>query len=53
MININTLKDRFISASIVEKLIYINIAVFILTFIFQLFQDSPENQINWFVDWFS
>ena len=38
MININTLKDRFISASIVEKLIYINIAVFILTFIFQLFQ---------------
>lgn len=53
MIHINTLKERFRNGSIVEKLIYINIAVFLLTFIFKLFQGSPEHQINWFVDWFS
>ena len=53
MIKINTLKNRFRNGSIVEKLIYINIAVFLLTFIFQLFQGAPEQQVNWFIDWFS
>lgn len=49
---INDLKARYHNGNIVEKLIYINIAVFFLTFIFQLFQNST-NQISWLVEWFS
>jgi len=50
---INNLKNRFKNGNIVEKLIYINIAVFILTLLFNVFQGLYKGQINWFVDWFS
>ena len=53
MSSIYNLKDRFQKGNIVEKIIYINIAVFILTYIFQLFQGSNQNQISWLVEWFS
>jgi len=50
---INNLKGRFQNGNIVEKLIYINIAIFILTLLFNVFQGLYKGQINWFVDWFS
>jgi membrane associated rhomboid family serine protease len=50
---LNNLKSRFQNGSIVEKLIYINIAIFILTLLFNVFQGLYKGQINWFVDWFS
>jgi membrane associated rhomboid family serine protease len=50
---LNNLKSRFQNGSIVEKIIYINIAIFILTLLFNVFQGLYKGQINWFVDWFS
>tara|TARA_B100000809_G_scaffold155743_1_gene153036 strand:+ start:6186 stop:7040 length:855 start_codon:yes stop_codon:yes gene_type:complete len=50
---INNLKGRFQNGNIVEKLIYINIAIFILTLLFNVFQGLYKGQINWLVDWFS
>ena len=49
---IEDLKSRYKKGNIVEKLIYINVAVFFSTFIFQLFQGSA-NEINLLVNWFS
>ncbi|MEE9407806.1 MAG: rhomboid family intramembrane serine protease [Polaribacter sp.] len=48
---INEIKSRYKGGNIVEKLIYINIAVFILTIVASLFKSSIE--INWLVEWFS
>lgn len=50
---LNNLKSRFQNGSIVEKIIYINIAIFISTLLFNVFQGLYKGQINWFVDWFS
>ncbi len=50
---IDNLKDRFQKGNIVDKLIYINIALFLLTYIFQLFQGSNQHQISWLIEWFS
>ena len=49
---IEDVKSRYKKGNIVEKLIYINIALFFSSYIFQLFQGSP-NQLNWLVEWFS
>ena len=49
---IDDIKSRYIKGNIVEKLIYINIALFFSSYIFQLFQGS-SNQLNWLVEWFS
>lgn len=50
---IDNLKSRYLKGNIVEKIIYINIAIFILTLLFSVFQGLYKGQINWFVDWFS
>ncbi len=49
---IEDLKSRYIKGNIVEKLIFINVGLFFLTFISQLFQNSL-NEVNFLVEWFS
>ena len=50
---IDNIKSRYNSGNIVEKLIYINLAVFIFTLLISVFQDLYKGQINWVVEWFS
>ena len=50
---INNLKDRFQKGNIVEKLIYINIAVFVLAALINVLQSLYKSHTNWFVYWFS
>ena len=50
---VNNIKQRFESGNIVEKLIYINIFLFVLTLLISVFQSLFKNDINWMVDWFS
>jgi membrane associated rhomboid family serine protease len=50
---IDNIKSRYNSENIVEKLIYINLAVFIFTLLISVFQDLYKGQINWVVEWFS
>ncbi|OAD45103.1 rhomboid family intramembrane serine protease [Polaribacter atrinae] len=50
---IDDIKDRYKSGNIVEKLIYINIAIFIFTLLTSVFQDLYKGEINWVVTWFS
>lgn len=50
---IDDLKYRYKKGNIVEKLIYINIAVFVLTLLISVIQGLYEGQINWLVEWFS
>lgn len=50
---INDIKFRYKKGNIVEKLIYINIAVFIFTLLISVIQGLYEGQANWFVEWFS
>jgi membrane associated rhomboid family serine protease len=50
---INNLKDRFQKGNIVEKLIYINIAVFVLAALINVLQGLYKSHTNWFVYWFS
>lgn len=49
---LNTLQIRFKQANIVEKLLYINLAVFLLVFVFNtlgfLFQSNTNFIVNWF-----
>ncbi|MCD8435547.1 rhomboid family intramembrane serine protease [Tenacibaculum dicentrarchi] len=49
METLNTLKYRFKNAGIVEQLIYVNLAIYILVFITNIFQ--PNN--NFIIEWFS
>ena len=51
ILNVNSL--RFKQATIVEKLIYINLAVFILTLLISVFQGLYKNESNFIVTWFS
>jgi len=46
-------QNRFKEGSIVEKLIYVNIAVFILTLLVSVFQGLYKNESNFIVEWFS
>ncbi|WP_343330060.1 rhomboid family intramembrane serine protease [Polaribacter staleyi] len=50
---IDDIKLRYKNGNIVEKLIYVNIAVFIFTLLISVFQDLYKGQINWVVEWFS
>jgi membrane associated rhomboid family serine protease len=50
---IDTLKNRYSNGNIVDKLIYINIAVFIFTILISVFQGLYKGEINWLVEWFS
>lgn len=50
---IDDIKIRYKKGNIVEKLIYINIAIFILTLLVSVVQGLYEGQINWLVEWFS
>jgi membrane associated rhomboid family serine protease len=50
---IDDIKNRYKSGNIVEKLIYINLAIFIFTLLTSVFQDLYKGEINWIVTWFS
>ncbi|MFY9243094.1 MAG: rhomboid family intramembrane serine protease [Polaribacter sp.] len=50
---IDDIKNRYSKGNIVEKLIYINIAVFILTLLISVIQGLYKGQVNWLVEWFS
>ena len=50
---INDIKSRYSNGNIVEKLIYINIAVFVLTLLLSVFQELYKGDLNWSVEWFS
>lgn len=50
---IDQLKSRYYNGTIVDKLIYINIAVFILTLVISTFQGLYKSDMNWLVEWFS
>lgn len=50
---VDNFKNRFRSGNIVEKLIYINIAVFIITLLINVFQGLYANSSNFIVSWFA
>ncbi len=50
---INDIKKRYTKGNIVEKLIFINIAAFVITILVSVVQGLYEGQINWLIDWFS
>ena len=50
---IQNIQNRFRQGTIVEKIIYINIAVFFLTMIVSVFQGLYKNESNFIVQWFS
>jgi len=50
---INNIKSRYQRGNIVEKLIYINLAVFIFTLFISVFKDLYKGEVNFIVDWFS
>ncbi|MCI2227991.1 rhomboid family intramembrane serine protease [Polaribacter sp. MSW13] len=50
---LDDIKHRYKGGNIVEKLIYINIAVFIATLLISIFQGLYKGEINWLVEWFS
>ncbi len=47
------IKYRYKKGSIVEKLIYINIAIFLATLLFSVFQSLYKGDANWIINWFS
>lgn len=50
---INDLKSKFISASIIQQLIYVNVSVFVITLILNSFSGLFENRTNIIFEWFS
>jgi len=50
---VNEIKNRYKNGNIVEKLIYINLTIFIFTLLTSVFQDLYKGNINWLVNWFS
>ena len=50
---IKDLKSKFISASIIQQLIYVNVSVFIITLILSSFSGLFENRTNIIFEWFS
>ena len=50
---IDNFKNRYSNGNIVDKLIYINIAVFVLTLLINVLQGLYKGEINWIVEWFS
>lgn len=53
MNNLKNLKSKFDSGTIVEKLIYINIFIFLFTLFISIFQDLFKNDTNFLIQWFS
>ena len=50
---LDDIKARYKSGTIVEKLIYINLSVFIFTLFISVFQGLYKGEINFVVNWFS
>jgi membrane associated rhomboid family serine protease len=50
---INNIKNRYKSGNIIEKLIYVNLAVFIFTLLITVLQDLYKGEMNFIVEWFS
>ena len=50
---INTLKNKYKTGTIIEKLIYLNIAIFLLTLLITVFQGLYKGEQNFLVEWFS
>ena len=50
---INTLKNKYKTGTIIEKLIYLNIAIFLLTLLITVFQGLYKGERNFLVEWFS
>ena len=50
---IHTLQNKYKEANSVEKLIYINVAIFILSIFFSVLPGLYKGQTNWLVNWFS
>ena len=50
---INTLKNKYRTGTIIEKLIYLNIAIFLLTLLITVFQGLYKGEQNFLVEWFS
>lgn len=50
---INNLKSKFLTASIIQQLIYINVSVFIVTLILSSFSGLYGNRTNFIYEWFS
>jgi membrane associated rhomboid family serine protease len=50
---IDNLKKRFSNGNVVDKLIYTNIAVFVLTLLISVFQGLYKGDLNFIFDWFS
>ena len=50
---INNLKSKFLTASIIQQLIYINVIVFIVTLILSSFSGLYGNRTNFIYEWFS
>lgn len=50
---IENIKTRYKSGNIVEKLIYVNLAIFIFTLFISVFQDLYKGEMNFIVEWFS
>ncbi|KRP26791.1 MAG: protease [Cryomorphaceae bacterium BACL22 MAG-120619-bin32] len=53
MNNLKNLKSKFDSGTIVEKLIYINIFIFLFTLFISVFQNLFKNDTNFLIQWFS
>jgi membrane associated rhomboid family serine protease len=50
---INTLKNKYKTGTIIEKLIYLNIVIFLLTLLITVFQGLYKGEKNFLVAWFS
>ena len=50
---INTLQDKYKESNLLEKLIYIHVAVFLITLLFNATQGLYKGSTNWLIDWFS
>ena len=50
---LDDIKARYKSGTIVEKLIYINLSIFIFTLFISVFQGLYKGEINFVVNWFS
>lgn len=50
---VNDIKNRYTKGNIVEKLIFINIAAFVITILVSVIQGLYQGQINWLIEWFS
>jgi membrane associated rhomboid family serine protease len=50
---IETLKNKYKTGTIIEKLIYLNIAIFLLTLLITVFQGLYKGEQNFLMQWFS